>query len=241
MAMTCPTLSMRGTCFYIMGLLSRTPSARAMLYDLGWRFSPNVDVGIVIPKDTQRFLSVKPCRFEGSWALNKRNRFGLEYVPIKNAPLPQTSLKSDYSNCKEVILGHMANLCNNVTIKPSLNALRVLKKDQRTRSYFTSTEMLLHAFRLINSYNFQLEARRCIFDELFNEVEFSKETLKVFDEPLSKPTVIRASGPIGKALSRKGSHKEKETSTIKNSKKSTSTVATKPKHRVVGFDFNETA
>jgi len=256
MALECPTLSMRGTCFYIMGLLSRTPSARTMLSRLGWRFSPNIDVGIVIPMDTRRFLSVKECGYHGSWAQDPANNFGLEYIPIKNAPLPQTTLKPDYSNCKQVILGHISNLCNNVTIKPSLSALRALRKDKKAKSYFTSAEMLYYTFRIVTSYNFQLEARRCLFDEVFNEVVVTKETLRVFDTPFSesaRPSVAETSGKqreskmAGGEQGGSSSTKKKKTNatattddnTKKNNQAKGASVTKKPLRRVVGFSFND--
>jgi len=247
MAMQCTTLSMRGTCFYIMGLLSRTQSARSVLYDMGWRFSPNQDVGIVIPKDTHSFLHVPKCEYKGSWPMNHHKDFGLSYVPIKNAPLPETTLRTDYSNCKQVILGYVSNLCNNVTIKASLNMLRILKKDKKARPLFSSSEVFFEVFKMIASYNFQLEARRCIFDELFNDVEATKTSLRVFDKPLHGRLVKKQDRRQEQADAKKeGSEQVKQTAPSetnavskvqKKSKPPLPHVSNKADHRIVGFNF----
>ncbi|GAB5362804.1 hypothetical protein AAMO2058_000830100 [Amorphochlora amoebiformis] len=245
MAMKCPTLSMRGTCFYIMGLLSRTPSARRMLYDLGWRFSPNAEVGIVIPKDTTSFLSVKACEYRGSWAKHRSNTFGLDFVPIKNAPLSQTTLKADYSNCAQVILGHLSNLCNSVTIKPSLNELRRLRKDPRARPFFLSADMMFQVFRMITSYDFQLDARRCVFDELFDHVSVSQHSLKVFDKDLHATNVKEEIQNLNKSLlAARMSAEEKDPDPLisapskeKKTRKAESKLH-RPKFCVVGFNSN---
>ena len=255
MALNCRTLSMRGTCFYIMGLLSRTPSAREQLYDLGWRFSPNPDVGIVIPTDTRRFLGVRPGTFHGSWPQNSENKFGLEHVPVKNAPRPQTTYKPGGQNIPAVILGHISNLCNNVTIKASLHVLRSLRKDKSARHCFTSAKLFFEVFRMITAYNFQLEARRFVFDELFDEVKISEDTLRAFDQPLQERTkdvnilapklpgaaAAAAGGPsasAGGSEPRSGKNgKNKTTLSSTQSRKKPKDATYQPKYRVVGFSL----
>ena len=47
-----PTLSFRGTCYYILSLIARSPQGRATLSGLGWAFSSNPAIATVVPADT---------------------------------------------------------------------------------------------------------------------------------------------------------------------------------------------
>mmetsp|Transcript_19878 Transcript_19878/g.29740 ORF Transcript_19878/g.29740 Transcript_19878/m.29740 type:complete len:332 (+) Transcript_19878:3448-4443(+) len=237
MALTCPTLSLKGTCFYIMGLLSRNELGRESLRKLGWRTSPNVDVGIVIPKDTTKFFTVDYNSYKGSWPHDPENTFGLEHVPLKNASLPQTTLKKDYSNADSVILGHLSNLCNSVTIKPSLNELRRLRKEPRARRFFKSTEMLYKVFKMVSTYDFQLDARRCIFNDLFNISNVKKEDLKIFDKPLNvDDSKLKRPQLYHRQTSSQSSRRSKLTpKKLTTTKSIPEKKAIRPKMRLVGF------
>ena len=49
-AVRCSTLSMRGTCFYVLGLLGRSSVGQSFLANLGWAFSPFPGGCIAIPR-----------------------------------------------------------------------------------------------------------------------------------------------------------------------------------------------
>lgn len=179
-AMTCPTLSMRGTCFYILGLLSRSDPGRAKLSSLGWQFSPQAEAGVIVPVDFCAFMRVPDTPYVGSWAVDEKNKYGVDYVPLKdNGPGEMTATNG--ASLGKIILGHITNLCNTVTQKTSLNALRSLRNNYK--ELFASPVLFAEAMKLLGAYSFRREARRCILFELFSQVRFSQEGLQVFDQP----------------------------------------------------------
>jgi hypothetical protein len=110
-AMRCSTLSMRGTCFYILGLLALTESGRFYLDQLGWDFPINTDLAIAVPKDITTFLKIPVSTYKGSWAMNPGNMYGITEVPSTSAKLRPKVTDVNYS---KVILGYISNLSNEV-------------------------------------------------------------------------------------------------------------------------------
>jgi len=202
-AHNCHTLSMRGTYLYILGLLSRTQSARAFLKKLGWQMPSNYQIGIVIPpmsknfeamdgsfdylrvsqkRDSNGFLSIPKTKYVGSWAADPKNNFGVARVPSKDKAKEEKMMKkTDPLSCAQKILGHISNLCNHVTQKSSLRALREMRKDDLYKNFFTSTKMLFETLKLLSCYTYKLSARRFILYDLFNNVKFSKDNINRFD------------------------------------------------------------
>jgi hypothetical protein len=152
---------MRGTCFYILGLLSRTELARLRLAPLGWQFSPHKEAGIVVPSDANTFLAIPNTAYAGSWANDKNNVFGVKSVPSKPKPDDKARSEEDKRGVGEpasayeraanahLVLGHISNLCNHVTQKSSLQALRNLQRDHR--SLFTSTCLFFETLKLLGN------------------------------------------------------------------------------------------
>merc|ERR1712151_1161 len=102
---------MRGTCFYILGLLAKTSIGRYTLDHLGWDFPLNPNLAIAVPKDVKQFLSISNVDFVGAWAINSNSNVGILKVPSttsKNSP------KITEDNLASIILGYISNLGNNV-------------------------------------------------------------------------------------------------------------------------------
>lgn len=176
-AKTCRTLSMRGTCFYILGLLSRSDRARTHLSKLGWQFSPHPEAGIVLPLDPQSFLEIPQTPYVGSWATDPSNKYGVKRVPSKPKPSDKDEKKKEVLGL--VVLGHISNLSNHVTQKSSLQSLRTLMRENK--ALFMSPTLLFETFKLLAAYTFRLPARRFILFDLFGQVQFDHETMEVFD------------------------------------------------------------
>jgi rapamycin-insensitive companion of mTOR len=176
-AMQCSTLSMRGTCFYILGLLSMTSAGREVLDKLGWDFPLNTDLAIAVPKDIVSFLKVPKTSFVGPWALDPKNKFGVQTVPSTTG---KSSTKLTPENATSVILGHISNLGNNVTQKASHSALQKLR--QRYAPFFQSASLMCDAAKMLSSYSFHLPARRFIWFDLFDGVDLSESGISAFDQ-----------------------------------------------------------
>lgn len=94
-----------------------------------------------------------PSEFAGSWATDRSNNFGVFVVPAKSKIKEveeakegedDGGLRSKASLVPDskaaLVLGHISNLCNHVTQKSSLTALRALRAEHK--QLFASTAML---------------------------------------------------------------------------------------------------
>lgn len=71
MAELSTTLSLKGTCYFVLGLISKTPQGVEVLESLGWEaVSPPYGQleGLCVPKESSKFLSIPEWQFRGSWA-----------------------------------------------------------------------------------------------------------------------------------------------------------------------------
>lgn len=194
---SCTTLSMRGTCFYVMGLLGTSSYGRQQLRSLNWSFSSRHS--IAVPSTIQSsFLSIPPTSFTASWANSTQNVFGLQSSAkirkteeSKGEDVEQQIATSTNtvtsSESLEMILSHISNLCNHVTQKTSLQALRQMRISSVHSAAFTSTTTLFETYKLLCCYSYRLPARRFLFFDLFTSVQFTPETMKKFDEQFQQP------------------------------------------------------
>jgi hypothetical protein len=181
----CPTLSMRGNCFYILGLLARSDRAREKLSELGWSFAPHPHVCAVVPASStalSSFLSIPQTNWVGGWALDIANIYGVKPKKLLNSNV-------DDEDSVEGILMHISNLCNHVTQKASLNSLRAMKANPRNQQLFSSTQLYFDTLKLMCCYYYRLPARRFLLYDLFSLVQFTPETLRTFDQPFGAATL----------------------------------------------------
>jgi Rapamycin-insensitive companion of mTOR, N-term/Rapamycin-insensitive companion of mTOR, domain 5/Rapamycin-insensitive companion of mTOR RasGEF_N domain/Rapamycin-insensitive companion of mTOR, middle domain len=189
-ARCCSTLSMRGTCFYVLGLLSRTAVGRKRLSQLGWEVSRHPQSGVIVPRDFETFMRMPSSHSTGSWAADPTNQVGLAYVPLKSK-LPGDN---EPDSRALVILGHISNLSNNVTQKSSLQTLRQMRADTRLQHYFSSPAMLYETLKLLNAYTFRLPARRFIMFDLLGRAQFDRKTINYFDTDFQTTDTQRLKG-----------------------------------------------
>merc|ERR1719273_2076941 len=127
------------------------------------------------------FLSIPETKYIGSWASDLKNTFGVTRVPSKGDKGKEEQKKKDKEDPvhrAQTILGHISNLCNHVTQKSSLQALRQIRSDPLYKPLFSSTLLLFETLKLLASYKYKLPARRFILSDLFNSVKFNKDSMK---------------------------------------------------------------
>jgi hypothetical protein len=199
LAKSCSTLSMRGTCFYVLGLLSRTAPGRDALAALGWDFSVHTDSGVIVPRDFAEFAHVPPVTYCGSWASDPENCVGASYVDALTAateaaaalpsasgadPAAAAAAAATDAQRRSLVLGHITQLgiSNHVIQRNSLQALRQLRT--ANKALFEDAVLLYEVMKLLASYAFGLPARRFVLFELFGRVRLD-DSASVFDgEPL---------------------------------------------------------
>ena len=201
-AVSHPTLSFRGTCYYLLSLITRSPAGRATLERLGWQMSTNAGVGVVVPgekmeagKDFLRIgVGLGGKGRTGGWATDRSNLYG---IPMKGkgsgSTTSSTSISSasttvssvpplrSYTDAELDILLHISNLCNYVNQSRSLTSLRAMRLSSAFAPLFASSALLLDAMRMLAVYSFRLQARRFLLFDLFGGVAFTEQSMAVFD------------------------------------------------------------
>ncbi|BEJ06093.1 hypothetical protein CcaverHIS641_0306150 [Cutaneotrichosporon cavernicola] len=154
-----PVLTMKGTGFFVIGLISSTQMGAEILEEYGWiaaRTPLGQTTGLCLPNDIGRFAYIEP------W---KRHQ-SLSSVP----PLPALSgLESEVMNL-------ISNLSNYVLAAGAMNNLKRIRN--RHPRLFSSTTLFYRALRAISTNHFQAPVRRFICD-LFS-VEINPQTLLKF-------------------------------------------------------------
>ncbi|KAG0211914.1 hypothetical protein BGX28_007196 [Mortierella sp. GBA30] len=169
MAERSKVLSLKGTCFYVLGLLCKTTQGIEILEDYGWQGILHLDKaprGLCLPKDLDRFLEVPP------WSLYK------ESMP----PLVLQLAKEGNSVEKEVLRA-TGELGNHILTNGASKNLAKIKAEHPMS--FTSLELYTSVLELLGHYHFRLPVRRFILG-LF-EVKFEGNTWDWLDSTPHDP------------------------------------------------------
>lgn len=173
LARSCGTLSMRGTCLYVISLWSTHTAGRDMLQKRGWLFPSDARFGIALPSDLQQVLrvdlsssSAAAAAVSSSTALEPDRRCGRQAVT--------TSGRVDVDHDDPVrvrcesILRHVSDLTNYVTTKAARDALVGMLRDDE--EFFQSPCMYMAVLRLLATYPFGVGLRRFVHFTLFGGV-----------------------------------------------------------------------
>ncbi|KAG6816037.1 hypothetical protein H0H87_009103 [Tephrocybe sp. NHM501043] len=146
-----PVPSIRGTCFFVLGLISSTSQGAEILDDYNWDATLNplgMPTGLCVPVDFQAFTTIP------SWnpVIVTRNE-GRLIPPSAEAEI-------------EVITA-IQNLGNAVIAGASSRSLARMKSRPEYRRIFSSPTMFFRALNIISTQRYRLPIRRYIVD-LFN-------------------------------------------------------------------------
>ncbi|WVQ95387.1 hypothetical protein IAU59_002484 [Kwoniella sp. CBS 9459] len=140
-----PILTIRGTCFFVIGLLSTSRMGAELLEELGWistRTPLGHTTGLCLPNDIARFARIE------SW---ERPDVGPQYPPLPKL----TGLEAE-------IMTSIANLSNYVLAAGAMNSLKRIRN--RHPRYFSSITLFHRALRSISTNHYQAPVRRFILD-----------------------------------------------------------------------------
>jgi len=173
-----PCLSLRGTAFYVLGMLSRTEKAKGILEAVNWESPSDLNSSLCVPKDVRQsgFLTVPEYEYKGSWAHT-----------CPDAIVP------DFADVRSEIISFIANLSNHITAESSSRNLRRYRT--KHPEHFTSAQMYYHVVKLLETYKFRLPARRFIY-EAFSALTWSPELLAEWDQEVAKASAINTNGTI---------------------------------------------
>ncbi|KAI0087847.1 Rapamycin-insensitive companion of mTOR, N-term-domain-containing protein [Irpex rosettiformis] len=157
--------SVRGTCFFVLGLISSTPQGAEILDDYNWEatLSPlGLPTGLCVPTDIEKFVSLP------SWNTT---------CDIDDG---SNRLEPPASEEEIEVMTAIYNLANTVIANAASRTLTKMKSRREYRRIFASTTMLYRALHVISSQRYRLPVRRYIID-LFN-VELNDEVVKKLGE-----------------------------------------------------------
>jgi len=154
-----PNISIRGTCFYCMGMISKVKEGRDTLYSLGWESPSNLNSCISLPKDLKNssFFKTPSYEYQGSFAKSGQ----IEY------PTNRTELQLEIITA----VGHLSNF---ISAESASRTLKRLKG--QNPSEFANPVLHQDIFKLLITYKFRLPVRRFIY-EIFNDLASSEESL----------------------------------------------------------------
>ncbi|KAF9560454.1 hypothetical protein EC968_006211 [Mortierella alpina] len=184
MAERSKVLSLKGTCFYVLGLLCKTTQGIEILEDYGWQGILHLDKtprGLCLPKDLDRFLEVPP------WSLHK-----------ESSPPLVLPLAKEGNAVEKEILKATGELGNHILTNGASKNLAKIKAEHPT--YFASLPLYSAVLELLGHYHFRLPVRRFILG-LF-EIKFEGNALDWLDSCGAdtvdfKPVGARSPGTSG--------------------------------------------
>ncbi|KAF8195553.1 Rapamycin-insensitive companion of mTOR, N-term-domain-containing protein [Pholiota molesta] len=147
-----PIPSVRGTCFFVLGLISSTTQGAEILDDYKWEatLSPlGMPTGLCIPADIDRFISLP------SWKAKMPDKSENRLLPPTSEPEIET-------------ITAIQNLANTVIANAASRSLARIKARPDTRNIFISPEMFYRALHIMSTQRYRLPVRRYIV-ELFNQ------------------------------------------------------------------------
>ncbi|TPX33890.1 hypothetical protein SmJEL517_g03313 [Synchytrium microbalum] len=175
MAEKCSILSLRGTAFYIIALLARTPEAVEILEKYGWEaVSPpttNILNGLCVPRDISKYLVIPHWYYIASW-------------PRHMLRVQKVLEMGNFDSVEEEVLKSIGNMSNHILANNASKSLSKLRHDQS--SYFSKVELYMQVMRMLSCYHYRLTARKFL-QEVFERISFTPSTLEVLDSlaPLS--------------------------------------------------------
>lgn len=193
-----PTLSIRGTCLYVLGLLSRSREGMEQLSLKGFDFPADnleLDLAIAIPKNIDEFFEMGDTDYVQSWANNRTKNLISVYSPPHLArpagnsmkPLDPNVLLGKQGYTEQTVLAHISALCNNVTQKSSASVLHKLRS--KKPSVFSNPLLFHEALKVMNTYQYKLAARRFLLFTIFDQVLLDESTIDIFDKDLNESVI----------------------------------------------------
>ncbi|KAA1078672.1 hypothetical protein PGTUg99_011011 [Puccinia graminis f. sp. tritici] len=167
--------SVRGTCYFVLGLISSTTEGSELLEDAGWAtvLTPlGMITGICVPTRLNEFI-VNP-----TWKPKKKKLPDLStrYAPFK-------------SPIHRKILTSIANLSNHLLANNSSKTLTRLKN--KYREAFQDLGLFHRTLKILGNYHYRLVTRRYIL-ELFGDIKLDSTSARKIHEAGESMKISRA-------------------------------------------------
>jgi len=177
--------SVRGTCFFVLGLISSTPQGAEILSDYQWEatLSPlGLPTGLCIPMNIEKFVSLP------RW----------NPAPVRE----QARLVPPTAQPELEVITAIQNLANTVIANAASRSLARMKSRPEYRSAFSSPSVFYRALHIISTQRYRLPVRRYILD-LF-DIELGAEVAEALSDcatSLQAPESFKPSKASNRAVS----------------------------------------
>ncbi|KAI8987675.1 Rapamycin-insensitive companion of mTOR, N-term-domain-containing protein [Mycotypha africana] len=164
MAETSEILSLKGTCYFVLGLIAKTQQGVELLSEFGWEsvVSSNMEPeGLCVPINLCRFLTIQ------NWT----------YKPALSAS-PQLPRSATTDAIASDILKHTGDMSNHILANEASKNLARLR--HLYPESFKRIDLYYSVCQLLGSYHFRSTVRKYIL-EIF-DVKFTSESLAELDE-----------------------------------------------------------
>ncbi|KAG6812566.1 hypothetical protein H0H92_002218 [Tricholoma furcatifolium] len=230
-----PVPSIRGTCFFVLALISSTSQGAEILDDYNWEATLDplgMPTGLCVPVDFQSFTTLP------SWTPVVANRTEGRLIP----PTAEAEIE---------VITAIQNLANTVIANASSRSLSKMKSRPEYRQIFTSPTMFYRALNIISTQRYRLPIRRYIIDlfnlelnpDLVQKLKQCAAVLKVHPSyKLSASDTSRLSmfGPLGRPRRTSISDEEDEldppTKTAIPAEAQQPVMKLQPAAKIIGFD-----
>jgi len=231
-----PVPSIRGTCFFVLGLISSTSQGSEILNDYHWEATLDplgMPTGLCVPSDYEAFTTIP------SWTPIVIDRTQCRLIP----PTAEAEIE---------VITAIQNLANTVIANAASRSLARMKSRPEYRHIFTSPAMFYRALHIISSQRYRLPIRRYIVDlfnlelnqELVTKLKQSASVLKVhpsYKMSASDNSRLSMFGPLGRPRRTSISDDEEDeldppTTTAVPGEPQQPVITLQPVHKVVGFD-----
>ncbi|CUA72508.1 Protein ste16 [Schizosaccharomyces pombe 972h-] [Rhizoctonia solani] len=140
-------LSVRGTCFFVLGLISSTPQGAEVLDEYEWEATVTplgLTTGLCLPMDIEKFLYINP------------------WEPYSDDS--RKGLKAPTDPMEREILKGINNLSNTVIQNQASRTLSRYKHRPHGRRAFQSIPLFYRALHILGTQRFRLPVRRYVLD-----------------------------------------------------------------------------
>jgi len=161
LAETADILSLRGTCIYIIGMLSNTTVGRAAIQKHGWIASKTKGItSVCLPRNPQTLFSVPRYDYKGN--ISSDDKIMLAFQSLKKLVA--------LNNQEQEVIKEISNLLNSVYEVQAIAELR--KKLENNPDLFMAEKVFEHVCLLLQVYRFRPKGRKFIFN-LYETLIFS--------------------------------------------------------------------
>jgi hypothetical protein len=154
-AETHEVMSLRGTAFFVLGLISRSIHGLEILSEHGWDSNTTTmgeSLGLCIPNDLRKLFSYTP------WQHQK----ALDIVLGDEQKAAIAASKKDDDITNQRILELVVDLGNNMTTKRAINELMYIK--QKKAPGFRQPKLFKKIITMLECHHFRLPVRRIVID-----------------------------------------------------------------------------